>query len=78
VNTENSHRAPGCPIPHPSLEVNQHQSSLWNGAAASGRVPRAVPRNAQGCVDCGSCLHGCAHGKKQSTHVRGVVVVTGS
>ncbi|CAM9295019.1 unnamed protein product [Ectocarpus fasciculatus] len=69
VNTRNSHRAPGCPVPNASLRVNQHQSSLWNGAAASGRVPRAVPTNTQGCVDCGSCLHGCAYGSKQSTHI---------
>ncbi|CAM9802464.1 unnamed protein product, partial [Ectocarpus sp. 13 AM-2016] len=69
VNIENSHRAPGFPLPNASLSVNQHQSSLWNGAAASGRVPRAVPTNTKECVDCGSCLHGCAYGSKQSTHV---------
>eukprot|EP00903_Cladosiphon_okamuranus_P016206 g14954.t1 len=69
VNTEHSHRAKGCPVPRGSLRVNQHQSSLWNGAVASGHVPRPVPRNAQGCVDCGSCLHGCAFGSKRSTHV---------
>ncbi|CBJ27378.1 oxidoreductase [Ectocarpus siliculosus] len=69
VNIGNSHRAPGFPVPNASLRVNQHQSSLWNGAAASGRVPRAVPTNTKDCVDCGSCLHGCAYGSKQSTHV---------
>ncbi|CAM9776690.1 unnamed protein product, partial [Ectocarpus sp. 12 AP-2014] len=69
VNIENSHRAPGFPVPNASLRVNQHQSSLWNGATASGRVPRAVPTNTKECVDCGSCLHGCAYGSKQSTHV---------
>ncbi|CAM9167945.1 unnamed protein product [Laminaria digitata] len=68
VNTEHSHRAQGCPTPSASLRVNQHQSSLWNGAAASGLVPRPVPRNAKGCVDCGSCMHGCASGSKRSTH----------
>lgn len=72
VNTKASHRAQGCPIPRDSLRVNRHQSSLWNGAAASGRLPRVVPRNvnADGCVDCGSCLYGCAYGSKRSTHVR--------
>lgn len=70
VNTECSHRAPGCPAPHASLRVNQHQTSLWNGAVASGLRPKVAPRNAKGCVDCGSCLHGCASGSKRSTHVR--------
>eukprot|EP00904_Undaria_pinnatifida_P004695 jgi/Undpi1/14226/HiC_scaffold_9.g03875.m1 len=68
VNTEHSHRAQGCPTPNASLRVNQHQSSLWNGALASGLTPRPVARNARGCVDCGSCMHGCASGNKRSTH----------
>ncbi|CAB1103128.1 unnamed protein product [Ectocarpus sp. CCAP 1310/34] len=77
VNIGNSHRAPGFPVPNASLRVNQHQSSLWNGAAASGRVPRAVPTNTKECVDCGSCLHGCAYGSKQSTHVERVLMDAG-
>ncbi|CAM9425532.1 unnamed protein product, partial [Choristocarpus tenellus] len=55
------------PSADPSLEVNQHNRKLWEGAERCGLKPKPIPRNAKGCVDCGSCLYGCAYGKKNST-----------
>ncbi|CAM9714735.1 unnamed protein product, partial [Discosporangium mesarthrocarpum] len=67
VNINQSHRAPGCPPVDPSLSVNHHNTRLWEGAETLGLRPQPVPRNAQGCRDCGSCPHGCAFGAKRST-----------
>uniref|UniRef100_A0A7S1UJN9 long-chain-alcohol oxidase n=1 Tax=Phaeomonas parva TaxID=124430 RepID=A0A7S1UJN9_9STRA len=49
--------------------VNAANDFLVEGAHALGMPCRAVPRNVKGCVDCGSCSHGCVYGAKQGTLV---------
>lgn len=47
--------------------VNENNRLLWKTAEKHGLIPEKIPRNVKDCVDCGHCVYGCAHGKKQST-----------
>jgi len=56
VNTRESHR-------------NPNNQALWDGARALGYRVEMVPRNVQGCGDCGPCAYGCPHRAKQDALV---------
>ena len=47
--------------------ANPNNTQLETGCAALGYHMAAVPRNVNGCEDCGSCNYGCPFGAKQST-----------
>lgn len=48
----------------PLTPLNSH---LEAGCRALGYTAEVIPRNVQGCVDCGFCGYGCRYGAKQST-----------
>jgi choline dehydrogenase-like flavoprotein len=45
---------------------NARNAVLVRGAQALGYTVKVIPRNVNGCADCGACGFGCAHGAKQS------------
>ena len=67
VNTDHSHRE-GPSEGTGTFVVNKNNQELWRAATAVGLCPQKIPRNVQGCIDCGSCTHGCSHNAKQSTY----------
>jgi choline dehydrogenase-like flavoprotein len=47
--------------------ANPQNAALERGAEALGYKVGTIPRNVNGCQDCGFCNYGCRYGSKQST-----------
>lgn len=68
VNTDHSYHSSQCPPSSGcSFHVNENNRMLWESAEKCGWRPEKIPRNVQGCKDCGHCCFGCSHDAKQST-----------
>jgi choline dehydrogenase-like flavoprotein len=67
----------------PAACNNPLNNALADGCRALGYAIKPIPRNVQGCEDCGFCNFGCAFGAKQGTlktylqdaHLRGARII---
>jgi choline dehydrogenase-like flavoprotein len=48
-------------------QFNPQNQALFDGCTKLGYHTAVIPRNVDGCQDCGWCCFGCPHGAKQST-----------